>query len=159
MPSIKQIFVSLALAAIVASQAASQIPDGQVQAVTSAAPVKQISDGQVQAATSVAPKPVVTQISDGQIQAPTSVAPKPVVTQISDGQIQAPTSVAPVKQISDSQIQVPTKISTGVVAPTSNGTFTSPAPTAAFTGAAALMSWSQEIVVAAVGAAAGLAML
>jgi len=52
-----------------------------------------------------------------------------------------------------------TAASTGVVPPASNGTFTSPAPTAAFTGAAALFSWSQEIVVAAVGAAAGIAML
>ena len=162
MPSIKQILVSLAFATAVAAQAASQIADGQVQQIsdgqvqapTSVAPVTQITDGQIQAPTSA---PAVTQITDGQIQAPTSVAP---VTQITDGQIQAPTSVAPVTQITDGQIQVPTTAaSTGVVPPSSNGTFTSPAPTAAFTGAAALFSWSQEIVVAAVGAAAGIAML
>jgi hypothetical protein len=80
------------------------------------------------------------------------------VKQISDGQIQAPTA-KPVTQITDGQIQVPTaKPSTGVVPPASNGTFTAPA-VAKFTGAASLMSWSQNVVVAAVGAAAGLAML
>ena len=98
-------------------------------------------------ATAVAAQ-AASQIGDGQVQ------------QISDGQVQAQTSVAPVTQITDGQIQVPTKVaSTGVVPPASNGTFTSPAPTATFTGAAALFSWSQEIVVAAVGAAAGIAML
>ena len=187
MPSIKQILIlALATVAYAVPQASQisdgqiqapttapvkQISDGQVQAPTSVAPVKQISDGQIQAPTS-APAPV-KQISDGQIQAPTSV-PAPV-KQISDGQIQAPTSVAPVKQISDGQIQAPTakpvtqitdgqiqvptaKPSTGVVPPASNGTFTAPA-VAKFTGAASLMSWSQNVVVAAVGAAAGLAML
>ena len=61
MPSMKQILIlALATAVYAVPQAASQIPDGQVQ---------QISDGQVQAPTSVPPP--VTQIHDGQIQAPT----------------------------------------------------------------------------------------
>lgn len=132
MPSMKQILIlALATAVYAIPQEASQIADGQVQ---------QISDGQVQAPTSVPPP--VTQIHDGQIQAPTS-APAPV-TQIHDGQIQVPTTTA---------------VSTGIIPSATNGTFTSPAPTASFTGAAALMSWSQNIAVGAVGAAAGFAML
>lgn len=156
MPSIQKIIVSLAFAAAVVAQ--TQLPDGQVQQITdgqvqaiTATPVKQITDGQIQAVTSV-PAPSVApvkQITDGQVQAVTSV-PKPTVTpvkQITDGQIQAVTTIA-------------TVASTGKVAPASNGTFTSPAPSAThFTGAANLMGWSQELAVAAIGAAAGFAML
>ncbi|MCJ1273074.1 hypothetical protein MMC21_000863 [Puttea exsequens] len=143
MHSIQKIIISLALASVACAQAASQIPDGQLQ---------QIPDGQVQAVT--AAPPAASQIGDGQIQVPTSV---PVVSQITDGQVQVPTAVA--SQISDGQIQVPTVASTGSPAPSSNGTFTSPAPTAAFTGAANLLSFNKEVVVAAMGAAAGFAML
>lgn len=153
MPSIQKIIVSLAIATTAIAQLGSQISDGQVQAAT-ATPVVQITDGQVQAATTAAA--VVQQITDGQVQAPTSVA---VVSQITDGQVQVPTTTAAVvSQITDGQVQVPTVASTGMMT-TSNGTFTSPAPTAAFTGAANLLSWNKEAVVAAIGAAAGFAML
>jgi hypothetical protein len=122
MPSIKNILLSLAFAAVVASQ--SQISDGQIQAATSTvAPVAQITDGQIQAATKASTVAPVSQITDGQIQAPTkattTVAP---VSQITDGQIQAPskatTTVAPVSQITDGQIQAPSKATT-TVAPVS----------------------------------------
>ena len=110
----------------------------------------QQADGQV---TQVS---AATQISDGQIQVPTAV---PSVTQISDGQVQvptvAPTTAAGVAQISDGQIQAS---ATGAPAPSANGTFTSPAPSA-FTGGASFASWSKEVAVAAVGAAAGFALL
>ena len=131
MHSVQNIVVSLAFAA--SALAATQITDGQIQAPTTAP---------------------VTQITDGQIQAPTSVP----VKQITDGQIQIPTSApTPVKQISDGQIQ---QVSTGVPAPSPNGTFTHPGPSAsAFTGAANILGWSQEMALAAVGAAAGFAML
>ena len=157
MPSIQKIIVSLAFATAAIAQGASQIPDGQVQAVT-ATPVAQITDGQIQVVTS-APA-VVNQITDGQVQVATSV---PVVAQITDGQVQVPSMVAttfatvtPVAQITDGQIQV---ASTGSPVTTTNGTFTSPAPTASFTGAANLLSWNMEAAVAVIGAAAGFALL
>lgn len=78
-----------------ATQAASQIPDGQV----TASPVSQISDGQIQQPTG---NPV-TQIGDGQIQGPTGNP----VTVLPDGQPQAPTG-NPVTVISDGQPQAPT---------------------------------------------------
>lgn len=152
MPSIQKIIISLAFATAAIAQGASQISDGQVQEATvTATPVAQITDGQIQAVTSAVA--VVKQITDGQVQAVTTPA---VVSQITDGQVQVPTVVS---QITDGQVQVPTVASTGSVAPTSNGTFTSPAPTAAFTGAANLLSWNKEAVMAAMGAAAGFAML
>lgn len=130
MPSIQKIVVSLAFAASVLAQ--TQIADGQVQ---------QITDGQVQAVTAT---PVV-QITDGQIQAVTTVAPTVTpVAQITDGQIQAVTTLA--------------SVSTGIPSPSANGTFTAPAPSA-FKGAANIVGWSQELAVAAIGAAAGFAML
>ena len=145
MPSIKNILLSLALAAVVASQ--SQISDGQIQvATTTAAPVSQITDGQIQAPTKVT----------------TTVAP---ISQITDGQPQAPkvtTTVAPVSQITDGQIQAPTKPASISVlpSPSANGTFTTgTAPVATFKGAANLLSWNKEIVGAAVGVAAVFAML
>ena len=134
-------------------QEASVIADGQPQVATSAAAVSQITDGQIQAAPTAAP-PAVSQIGDGQIQAPTSTAA--AVTQIGDGQIQAPTSTAAgVTQIADGQVQAGTS---GVPAPSANGTFTTPTP-APFTGAGSLASWNKELVVAAIGAAAGFALL
>ncbi|KAI4167520.1 MAG: hypothetical protein LQ343_007152 [Gyalolechia ehrenbergii] len=172
MHSIKNVLVALAFAAAVSAQAGqqadgqvtansatvapvTQIGDGQIQQPTSSstvAPVTQINDGQIQQPTSVATVAPVSQISDGQIQAPpaTTVAP---VSQISDGQIQAPpaTTVAPVNQISDGQIQAPTGASSGVPSPSANGTFTTGAPAAPFTGGAALVTFS--------GAAVGLAAL
>ena len=156
MPSIQKVVVSLAFAASVAAQA-SQISDGQVQAV-SVTPVAQISDGQVQAVTTAATVTPVKQISDGQVQAVTTAPSVTPVKQISDGQVQAVTSapaVTPVKQISDGQIQA---VSTGVPSPSANGTFAAPSPSA-FVGAANIMAFSKEMVVAAVGAAAGFALL
>jgi len=144
MPSIKNILLSLAFAAVVASQ--SQISDGQIQAATSTvAPVAQITDGQIQAATKASTVAPVSQITDGQIQAPSK----------------ATTTVAPVSQITDGQIQAPTKpASISVVpSPSANGTFSTGAPAATFKGAASLMSWNKEIVGVAVGVAAGFAML
>ena len=123
MPSIQKIVISLAFAVAVAAQG-SQIPDGQVQAVST-----------------VTPTPVA-QITDGQVQAVTTA---PVVT--------------PVKQITDGQVQaVGTGVSTGVPSPSANGTFAAPSPSA-FAGAANILGFSKEIAVAAVGAAAGFAML
>ena len=146
MPSIQKIVLSLAFAATVLGQA-SQIGDGQVQAPTSVAsvtPVKQITDGQIQAVTSVPSVTPVKQITDGQIQAVTSVP-----------------SVTPVKQITDGQIQaVGTGAATGKVPVPSNGTVASTKPSAsAFAGAANMLGWSQEVAIAAIGAAAGFAML
>jgi len=132
--------------------AVGQGTDGQVTVATVAA-VSQITDGQVQAPTTVA---AVSQITDGQIQAPTTVA---AVSQITDGQVQAPTTVAAVSQITDGQVQVGTATS-GMPAPSANGTFSTSVPSPSpFTGAASLASWSKEIVVAAIGAAAGFALL
>ncbi len=97
------------------------------------------------------------EISDGQIQQPTAI---PVVKQITDGQIQQVTSTPvavvppPVKQITDGQIQ---QVSASVTpSPSANATtVTTPsAPAATFTGAASLMSYSKEMVVVAIGAAA-----
>ncbi|KAL8766140.1 MAG: hypothetical protein Q9209_006980 [Squamulea sp. 1 TL-2023] len=114
MPSIKNVFVSLAFAAAVSAQVGQQ------------------ADGQ--------PTGAVSQITDGQIQAPTSAASP--VSQISDGQIQAPTSVAaPVSQIPDGQVQAPTGASGAAPVPTSNGTFAPGAP-APFVGGAALVTFS-----------------
>ena len=93
-------------------------------AVVASAQVSQITDGQVQAGTSVS--------------IPTTSTPAPV-TQISDGQIQAPT--API-----------VTASSGVApAPTANGTFTTGAPAAPFTGGAGMVTFS--------GAALGIAAL
>ncbi|KAG8533776.1 uncharacterized protein KY384_001517 [Bacidia gigantensis] len=145
-----------ATAIAVPQQAASVIGDGQPQVATSAAAVSQITDGQVQAATTAA---AVSQITDGQIQAATTAA---AVSQITDGQVQAPVQVptstaAGVSQITDGQIQAGTS---GVPAPSANGTFTTSSPSASpFVGAAALASWNKELVVAAIGAAAGFALL
>jgi len=168
MPSIQKIVITLAFAATTLGQV-SQLPDGQLNKVSSVTPVKQITDGQLQAVTSVPSVTPVKQITDGQIQAVTSVPSVTPVKQITDGQIQAVTSapvakvtVTPVKQITDGQIQAPkaTGASTGVVAVPSNGTIASNKPTAtAFTGAANILGWSQEAAVAAVGAAAAFAML
>ncbi|KAL6713962.1 hypothetical protein ACLMJK_008456 [Lecanora helva] len=172
----QKFIVSLAFAASVAAQA-SQITDGQVQAGPEVTPVAQITDGQVQAQTSAVVTPV-QQITDGQVQAPTSVAVVTPVQQITDGQVQAPTSavVTPVQQITDGQVQVQptvtpvqqisdgqvqagaTGASAGMPAPSSNGTVASPSPSA-FVGAANVMAFSKEMVIAAVGAAAGFAML
>lgn len=140
MPSIQNIVLSLGLAACVAAQA-SQITDGQVQAVT-ATPVAQITDGQIQAVTSAPHVTPVAQITDGQIQAVTSAPHVTPVVQITDGQVQA----------------AGTGASTGMPSPSANGTFAAPSPSA-FVGAANIMGYSKEIVVAAVGAAAGFAML
>jgi len=160
MPSIQNIVLSLGLAACVAAQA-SQITDGQVQAVT-ATPVAQITDGQIQAVTSAPHVTPVAQITDGQIQAVTSAPHVTPVAQITDGQIQAVTSaphVTPVVQITDGQVQAAgTRASTGMRSHSANGTFAAPSPSA-FVGAANIMGYSKEIVVAAVGAAAGFAML
>jgi len=169
-------FITLAFATAVTAQlAGSQIPDGQVQAVS------QIHDGQVQAVsaapvvpkTSAAPVAPVKQITDGQIQVvSTTAAPVAPVKQITDGQIQVVSSaapVAPVKQITDGQIQVVSSAAPAPVVVTSvpsakpvaptNGTITSTVPKpSSFTGAASLMSWSMTAV-AAVGAAALFAML
>lgn len=137
---------------------AVQIADGQIQAPTStAAAVAQIPDGQLQAPTSTAE--AVAQIPDGQLQAPTSTAE--AVAQIPDGQIQAPatTTAAGVSQIGDGQIQVGTA-SSGVPVPSANGTFATSVPSPSpFTGAASLASWSKEIVIGAIGVAAGFALL
>jgi len=174
MPSIQNVLLSATFAAFVAAQQqsdgqvtastsvapASQVTDGQIQVTTSApvAPVSQITDGQIQVTTS-APVAPVSQITDGQIQV-TTAAPVAPVSQISDGQIQV-TTAAPASQISDGQIQIPTTISTGVMAPSPNGTtvVAATATPSAFTGAANIMAWSKEIAVVAVGAAAGLVML
>jgi len=154
MPSIQKIVITLAFAASVLGQG-SQIADGQVQAVT-ATPVAQITDGQVQAVTSA---PAVKQITDGQVQVAPTVTPVTPVKQITDGQIQVVPTVTPVKQITDGQIQAAgTAASTGVVPVPSNGTIASATPTA-FTGAANIIGWSQEAVIAAIAAAAGFAML
>ncbi|KAL9007066.1 MAG: hypothetical protein Q9188_000189 [Gyalolechia gomerana] len=157
MPSIKNVLVALAFAAAVSAQAGQQA-DGQVTANSATvAPVTQIGDGQIQQPTSSSTVAPVTQINDGQIQQPTSVATVAPVSQISDGQIQAPpaTTVAPVNQISDGQIQAPTGASSGMPSPSANGTFTTGAPAAPFTGGAALVTFSG----AAVGLAALVAML
>lgn len=150
MPSIQKIVISLAFAATVLGQA-SQAPDGQVVAA-SFTPIKQISDGQPQAATSA---PSVT------IAPSVTPAPSAPVKQIGDGQIQAATStVTPVKQIGDGQIQAGTHASTGVVPVPTNGTIASNKPSAsAFAGSANMLGWSQEVAIAAIGAAAGFAML
>ncbi|QSZ30885.1 hypothetical protein DSL72_000443 [Monilinia vaccinii-corymbosi] len=84
-----------AIAPLFSAAAVSQIPDGQLQAATSAVHVIQISDGQIQGATSAAAGAPVTQTSDGQIQGATStLAPSAPISQISDGQIQGATSTA-----------------------------------------------------------------
>ena len=105
------------------------------------------------------------QIPDGQVQVPTSTVPKvapTLVTQITDGQIQKP--VPTVGPISTAPAPKPTVVvpSKGLPAPSSNGTFTTGSPGAtpsAFHGAANMLGWSKEIVIGAVGVAAGLAML
>ncbi|KAL9103248.1 MAG: hypothetical protein Q9163_001699 [Psora crenata] len=105
-----------------------------------------------------------SQLPDGQVQAPTSQVTVPTTTaagvsQITDGQIQAPTSTAAVvSQITDGQVQVGT--ASAVPLPSPNGTFTTSIPSpSAFTGGASFASWSNEIAVAAIGAAAGFALL
>ena len=103
----------------------------------------QISDGQIQQATT--PVAVVKQITDGQIQQVTST-PKPVtvsppVAQITDGQIQ---------QVSVSKLPTPTTNATKITTPTAPATFT---------GAASFMSYSKDLVVVAIGAAAAYAVL
>ena len=103
----------------------------------------QISDGQIQQATT--PVAVVKQITDGQIQQVTST-PKPVtvsppVAQITDGQVQ---------QVSVSKLPTPTTNATKITTPTAPATFT---------GAASFMSYSKDLVVVAIGAAAAYAVL
>lgn len=147
--------LSFAASTIAIPQDVSQIEDGQPQVGA----VDQIEDGQIQAATSG-----VAQIPDGQIQAPVATSTAAPVSQIADGQIVAPESTpeaAPVSQIDDGQIQVGTAPApSGVASPTGNATAPTTAPSPSpFTGAASLASWSKEIVVAAIGAAAGFALL
>ena len=147
MPSIQKVVLALTF---VASTFAAQISDGQIQQLTTApAVVKQITDGQVQQVTST----------------PTPVVVTPAVKQITDGQIQqvtstpVPTVAPPVKQITDGQIQ---QVASGSVAPkVSNATsVTTPsAPAATFTGAASIMSYSNELVTVAMGAVALFALL
>lgn len=122
----------------------SQLEDGQPQVGA----VDQIPDGQIQAVSSSAD--AVTQIPDGQLQAPaTTVA-----------EVESTSTVAAVTQIPDGQIQVGTAAPSGVPAPTGNATApTSQPEPSPFVGAASLASWSKEIVVAAIGAAAGFALL
>ena len=104
----------------------------------------QISDGQIQQATT--PVAVVKQITDGQIQQVTST-PKPV------------TISPPVAQITDGQIQQKASVSVSP-SPTVNATkITTPTAPATFTGAASLMSYSKDLVVVALGAAAAYAVL
>ena len=104
----------------------------------------QISDGQIQQATT--PVAVVKQITDGQIQQVTST-PKPV------------TVSPPVAQITDGQIQQIASASK-VPSPTVNATkITTPTAPATFTGAASLFSYSKDLVVVAMGAAAAYAVL
>lgn len=173
MPSVQKIVLALAF---VASTFAAQISDGQIQQPTSVVTpvpvVKQITDGQIQQATStpapVTVTPAVKQITDGQIQQVTSTPPvvTPPVKQITDGQIQQVSSARPatvtppVKQITDGQIQQVASASKAPV-PSSNGTtVTKPsAPVATFQGAASLMSYSKDLVVVAIGAAAVFAVL
>ena len=108
----------------------------------------QISDGQIQQATT--PVAVVKQITDGQIQQATST-PAPVV-------VPTPTVTPPVKQITDGQIQQ--VASTGKLPTTINATtITTPTAPATFRGAASLMSYSKDLVVVAIGAAAVFAVL
>ncbi|KAL8941178.1 MAG: hypothetical protein Q9211_001917 [Gyalolechia sp. 1 TL-2023] len=123
MPSIKNLLVAMAFAAVVSAQVGQQ-EDGQITANSATA----------------AP---VTQIGDGQIQQPTTLASA------------TPTTVAPVSQISDGQIQAPTGATSGVPTASANGTFTTGAPAAPFTGGAALVTFSG----AAVGLAALVAMI
>ena len=104
----------------------------------------QISDGQIQQATT--PVAVVKQITDGQIQQVTST-PKPV------------TVAPPVAQITDGQIQQ-VSVSSKLPTPTTNATkITTPTAPATFTGAASFMSYSKDLVVVAIGAAAAYAVL
>lgn len=83
-------------------------------------------------------------------------------SQISDGQVQVPTAappvVTPVPTVTPPLTTAVTPVSSGVPVPIANGTFTTGAPAATYTGAANLLSWSKEMVVAG-AAVAGLAML
>ena len=153
----------------VVTPAVKQITDGQIQQVTSTPvvtpAVKQITDGQIQQVTSTpVVTPAVKQITDGQIQQVTSTpVVTPAVKQITDGQIQQVTStpvVTPaVKQITDGQIQqVSASIVTSVHVNATSVT-TPSAPAATFTGAASLMSYSNELAAVALGAGAVFAML
>lgn len=104
----------------------------------------QISDGQIQQATT--PVAVVKQITDGQVQQVTST-PKPV------------TVSPPVAQITDGQIQQKAS-ATISPSPTTNATkITTPTAPATFTGAASFVSYSKDLVVVAIGAAAAYAVL
>ena len=104
----------------------------------------QISDGQIQQATT--PVAVVKQITDGQVQQVTST-PKPV------------TVSPPVAQITDGQIQQKPSVSVSP-SPTTNATkITTPTAPATFTGAASFVSYSKDLVVVAIGAAAAYAVL
>ncbi|MCJ1374010.1 hypothetical protein MMC20_005240 [Loxospora ochrophaea] len=132
-------FKNLALVALASFAAAqTESSDGQIEVPTSTAlAISQISDGQIQATTAV----LVSQISDGQPQVPTTLVVPPPIPPI----VSAPSgSAAPI--------------------PTTNGTFTvstaTPTSTAAaFTGAANIIGWSNEIAGAAMGLAAVGAML
>jgi len=171
MPSIQKIVLALTF---VASTFAAQISDGQIQQLTTApAVVKQITDGQVQQATStptpVVVTPAVKQITDGQIQQVTSTTVPtvaPPVKQITDGQIQqvtstpVPTVAPPVKQVTDGQVQQVASASLSPKVSTNATSVTTPsAPAATFTGAASVMSYSNELMTVAMGAVALFALL
>ena len=141
MPSIQKIVIALTF---VASTFAAQISDGQIQQLSTApAVVKQITDGQIQQVTStptpVAVTPAVKQITDGQIQQVTST-PTPIIS-------------PPVKQITDGQIQQVASASLKP-SPSVNATTVTTASPVPFKGAASLMSYSKDLAVVAIGAAA-----
>ncbi|MCJ1266625.1 hypothetical protein MMC22_006510 [Lobaria immixta] len=83
------------------------------------------------------------------------------VTVISDGQPQVPTVTMPLST-APAPTTVATVISTGSPSPSTNGTFTTGAPSSTaspFPGAANMLAWSKEVVIGAAGVAVGLALL
>jgi len=98
-----------------ATQAATQISDGQIQAssaVPAPKPVSQFTDGQLQATAAASAAPPkgtpVAQITDGQVQASAAAPQGTPVAQITDGQVQASAAApkgTPVAQITDGQVQ------------------------------------------------------
>ena len=113
-----------------------------IASVAAAQSVAQIGDGQIQ----VTSAPIVT-------PTPKVTSTAPAVAQITDGQIQVVSTKAPTTT-------APVVASTGAPAPSANGTFSSVKPSGTpFTGAANMLSWSQEAAVLAIGAAGAFAML
>ena len=136
MPSFQKIVIALTF---VASALAAQISDGQLQQPTSI----------------VTPVPVVKQITDGQLQQPTSV-PAPVVITTSTP---TPVITPAIKQITDGQVQQVASASKAPIVSANATTVTTPSAPATFKGAASFASYSNELVIAAIGAAAVFAVL